>query len=81
MRRCALRHMICFVDMFVCGPMCYDHTLSVHIGDRPLWTIAGQALGCFLFFSLPRSFHWRFRLDGLCKGPSSYELALFVLVS
>ena len=42
--RCALRHVICFVGLFVCGQMCYDHTLSVYIGDRPLTTIAGQAL-------------------------------------
>ena len=72
--RCALRHVICFVGLFVCGQMCYDHTLSVYIGDRPLRTIAGQALGYFLFFSLTRSFHWRFCLDGLCKGPKCLVL-------
>ena len=84
-----MRHVICFVGLFVCGQMCYDHTLSVYIGDRPLTTIAGQALAWLfpVLFSEPsvssavsprrvmQGFQVFYPLV-LC-----YELALFVLVS
>ena len=47
--------------------MYHDHTMPVYIGDRPLWTIAGQALDYFPFFFLAR-FIGGFALTGYARA-------------
>ena len=64
--------------------MYHDHTIPVYIGDRPLWTIAGQALDYFPFFFLAR-FIGGFALTGYARVFSvlsfGYVIGLFVLLS